>query len=582
MSKARLAIGQGIFILAILLIALRLFYWQVIKGDSLEIIGQNQYSQKSITTPSRGKIISVDGYPLASNSQFYELSVEIKDLNKQFDTLSNKISPIIYKDQNLGITASASASMTEEEKIMLSKKILTDKMQSSNSKWVILTDRVNEDSKKALQDLNTQGLYFTPKEQRYYPEGSMSAQLLGFVGKDKFGEPKGYFGLEGMYDRQLKGKTGFASEETDAKGRPILFGSKKIITKENGRDLILNLDRTVQFIVEEKLKKGIEKYGAKQGSVVVMEPKTGAILAIASFPQYDPDKYYSYDETLFRNPVVADSYEPGSTFKILVMAAGVNEGVVKPDTKCDKCSGPREIAGYSIRTWNNQYYPGTTMTEVIQHSDNTGMIFVEEKLGKDKFLKYIKDYGFGKSTGIDLEEESSPLLRNAWAELDLATSSFGQGIAVTPIQMARAASAIANGGKLMEPHVVKQMREESGKVIEVPPKMIKEVIKPSTAKVITEMMVNAVDNGESRIYKPQGYRIAGKTGTAQIPVKGHYDESKTVASFVGFAPADDPKFLILVILREPSSSQWGSETAAPLFFSIAGELFNYYKIAPSE
>ena len=579
--KVRLRLAEAIFLVAILIVVTRLFYWQIIKGDSLEIAGQSQYNQKSVTLPSRGKIISIDGFPLVSNKQSYELSIDTKGLNIPKENLANKISGALMKDLNLGLSASLSGELTDIEREKLAKEIINNKIENSNAQWMIISDRIEESTKKAIEEMNLKGLYFTPKEQRYYPEGSMSAQLLGFVGKDQFGDGKGYFGIEGAYDRQLKGKSGFSLEEKDAQGKPILLGSKKVIVKENGRDLILNIDRTTQFIVDEKLKKGIEKYGAKQGSVIVMDPKTGAILAMSSFPSYDPNKYSAYDKNLFRNPIVAESYEPGSTFKILVMAAGVNEGVVKPDTKCDKCSGPREIADYTIRTWNNQYYPETTMTDVIKHSDNTGMIFVEEMLGKDKFVKYLKDFGFGEATNIELEEESSPLLKSSWSVLDLATSSFGQGIAVTPIQMARAASVIANGGKLMEPHVVAKIREANGKEINIPPKIIKDVIRPGTAKVIAEMMINAVDNGESKFFKPAGYRIAGKTGTAQIPVKGYYDASKTVASFVGFAPADNPKFLILVILTEPSTSQWGSETAAPLFFSIAGELFNYYKIPPT-
>lgn len=581
MPKIRVGFAIIFFSLAIILIVMRLFYWQVIKGDTLEIAGQNQYSQKSISLASRGKIISKDNYPLAANSQAYELLVDTKSLNVSKEELPKKLSPMIFEDLNLGLTSSESASLPDEEKVKLAKDTIKSKIENSNSQWLVISEGISSESKELLTNPDLKGLFFTEKEKRYYPESSMSAQLLGFVGKDQFGSDKGYFGLEGFYDRQLKGKEGFVVEEKDVQGRPILFGNKREDLKEDGRNLILNIDRSVQFIVEEKLKEGIEKYGAKQGAVIIMDPQTGAVLSMASFPSFDPDKYYEYDKDLYRNTLVADAYEPGSTFKVLVMAAAINEGVVKPDTKCDQCSGPRQVAEYSIKTWNNQYYPNTTMTEVIQHSDNVGMIFVGEKLGKDKFTKYLNDFGFGQETKIDLEGESSPVLKKSWSSVDLATAAFGQGIAVTGVQMASAVSAIANGGKLMEPHVVNLIKESSGKTIEISPKVVKQVIKLSTAKVMTEMMINAIDNGESKFYKPKGYRIAGKTGTAQIPIRGHYDESKTVASFVGFAPADDPKFLILVILREPSSSPWGSETAAPLFFSIAKDLFTYFKIPPT-
>lgn len=264
--------------------------------------------------------------------------------------------------------------------------------------------------------------------------------------------------------------------------------------------------------------------------------------------------------------MVAGSYEPGSTFKSLVMAAAIHDKLITPQTMMDE-SGPVESGPYFIRTWNNEYHGSISMTQVLEYSSNVGMVFVAKKLGHDRLLSAIKRFGFGKPTNIDLEDESSPTLRddNAWAEVDELTASFGQGIAVTPIQMVTAVAALANGGKLMQPHVVKEIREGSGRVIPVKPKVVRQVISPEAARITAEMMVEAVDKGEAKWAKPVGYRIAGKTGTAQIPVAGHYDETKTIASFVGFAPVDDPKFVMLVTLREPQSSQWGSETAAPLF-----------------
>ena len=222
------------------------------------------------------------------------------------------------------------------------------------------------------------------------------------------------------------------------------------------------------------------------------------------------------------------------------------------------------------------------MTKVLERSSNVGMVYVGRKLGKEKLIGFMKQFGLGAPTGIDLEEETSPELRpeRAWSEIDLATASFGQGIAVTPIQMIRAVGALANNGALMEPHVVASIVDERGKAVDIKPKKVRQVISPSTARIITEMMVAAVDNGEAKWAKPKGYRIAGKTGTAQIPVAGHYDEDKTIASFVGFAPADNPRFVMLVTLREPSSSPWGSETAAPLFFTISRDLFTYWGIPP--
>lgn len=224
------------------------------------------------------------------------------------------------------------------------------------------------------------------------------------------------------------------------------------------------------------------------------------------------------------------------------------------------------------------------MTQVLQYSSNVGMVFVGNKLGRDKVFQYIKSFGFGELTGIDLQDEASPPLRDRseWGDIDFATATFGQGIAVTPLQMVRAVSAIANGGWIMEPKVVRAIGQENGKTVGLKSEKNRRIIRDSTAQLLTEMMVSAVENGEAKWAKPKGYRIAGKTGTAQIPVAGHYDEKKTIASFVGFAPADDPRFVMLVTLREPSSSPWGSETAAPLFFSIAKDLFLYFGIPSSE
>lgn len=447
--------------------------------------------------------------------------------------------------------------------------------------WVPLAHKLEAPKTEELKKLDIPGLGFEKEPKRYYPEASMAAHILGFVGSDEHGRDTGYFGLEGYYDRELRGKEGQLVFERDAKGFPILVGDAKRIEAEDGRNLALWVDRSVQQIVERRLMEGIKKYGAKEGSVIVMDPKTGGILAMAAYPSYDPRDFVRFDKTLYKSPLVSGSYEPGSTFKVLVMAAALEEKLVKPTTTMEE-TGPITVGDYTIRTWNSEYHGSVTMTQVLEHSSNVGMVFIANKLGKEKLLRYMRDFGFGELTGIDLEEESAPELRDEseWREIDLATASFGQGIAVTPIQMVRAVAALANDGWLMEPHVVSEIQETKGRSIVRKPKKIRQVVSPATSRIIAEMMVAAVDNGEAKWAKPKGYRVAGKTGTAQIPVSGHYDEKKTIASFVGFAPADNPKFVMLVTLREPTSSPWGSETAAPLFFAVAGDLFRYYAIPP--
>lgn len=547
------------FIVFFVLIAVRLFYWQVIEGDALRAEAAAQYNL-SLTIPAiRGTIASLDGSPIAMNESASLVYAEPKNITDA-NIFTKLVSPVINRDE-----ASISALLAIPGRV-----------------WVPLARKVDAGVTDQLKTLNLKGLGFEPEPKRYYPEASMAAHLLGFVGNDQNGVDQGYFGLEGFYDRLLRGRDGSIELQKDVQGSAILVGDAKRIEAEDGRSLTLYLDRTIQNIAEKRLTEGIGKYGAKAGSVTIMDPKTGGILAMAGYPGYDPRDFGNFDRTLYINPVVASSYEPGSTFKVLVMSAALDDHVVTADTKMDE-NGPVQVGEYAIRTWNDQYRGPITMTEVIEHSSNVGMVFVERKMGKDKFLKAIHAFGIGQPTGIDLQGESSPDLRadNDWKEVDLATASFGQGIAVTPIQMVRAVSAIANGGRLMEPHVVREITDSAGKKTEIKPKQIRQVISQAAAGIMTEIMITAVDKGEAQWAKPAGYRIAGKTGTAQIPVAGHYDPKKTIASFVGFAPADNPKFVILVTLTEPQSSPWGSETAAPLFFNIARDLFTYYSIPSS-
>lgn len=558
---------KSLFLFFFFAIILRLFYWQVIRAEFLQSQAENQYFTSKKIDAVRGKIISSDGFVLASSNPVFSLFGLPKVIGKdQKVTTSYLLAKVFASD------------LTDVDGIA---KGFIEKL-SYDLYWTILKKNVTLEQKKQIENLNLQGIGFDQGSSRFYPEGSSSAHLLGFLGSDAKGSAKGYFGLEGFYDGELKGVSGQVVHERDALGLPILIGNFLSNEAVKGKDLILNIDRSVQFIVESSLKKGVEKYGAKAGSVIVMEPFTGAILALASFPNYHPLNYYDFPKEFFKNPVVADQYEPGSTFKVLVMAAAVNEDAVEPDTKCDVCSGPLSLGGFVIRTWNNKYRPDSTMTDVIVYSDNTGMVFAAKKLGLNKFYSYIEDFGFGQPSNIDLQDESSPYIRekSAWKEIDLATASFGQGIAVTPIQMVRAVAAIANGGNLMEPQVVKEIK--GNKSFEIKPKVIRQVIKNSTAQMLKEMMVAAVEEGEAKFTALKGFKVAGKTGTAQIPVAGHYDPNKTIASFVGFAPADNPKFVMLVRFDEPSSSIFGAETAAPTFFEIAKQLLLYYKIAPTE
>lgn len=556
------------FLLFFFAIIIRLFYWQVARAEFLQSQADNQHFTDTKLDATRGNILFSDGSILTSSNPVFTLY---------------GLPKVINSDQKIKVAYALAKIISEDsEEIDASAKDITNKL-SQDLYWISLKKNISVNQKKQVEALNLEGVGFEENSNRFYPEGSSSAHLLGFLGSDAKGLGKGYFGLEGYYDGELRGISGVIRNEKDAMGLPILIGNFLTNEARNGKDLVLNIDSTVQFIVEKSLKSGIEKYGAKSGSIVIMDPGTGGILALAAYPNYDPLKYFDYPREFYKDPVVADQYEPGSTFKVLVMASALNEDLVKPDTECDKCSGPVSMGGFTIRTWNNKYFPNSTMKDVIVHSDNTGMVFAAQKLSLDKFYSYIENFGFGQQTNIDLQDESSPDIRpkKDWKEIDLATASFGQGIAVTPIQMVRAISAIANGGNLMEPHVVKAIKDDNG-TFEIKPKVVKQVIKSSTAQMVKEMMVAAVEEGEAKIFRIKGFKIAGKTGTAQIPVAGHYDENKTIASFVGFAPADNPRFVMLVRYDEPASSIFGAETAAPTFFETAKQLLLYYKIAPTE
>lgn len=563
--NTRVNLLLGFFLIIGFLVAGRLFYWQILASSELSAAAEGQHWVSFKIPARRGEILARDGFPLVTNEEAFLAFASLPDLKDKPEKIAAQIAPFFEK----------------KELLLETEQMLKARLNRQDLVWVPLKHRLSRETKKILESLQIEGLGFEEEPKRSYPEGSGAAHLLGFVGSDINGVDKGYFGLEGYYGLELEGRTGVLRREKDASGKPILVGEVKEEKQKDGRSLVTTIDRAVQFIIEEKLQDGLKHYGAVSGSVVVAEPGTGAILGMVSLPGYDPARYFAFNKELYPNPVVASSYEPGSAFKVLVMAAALNEGVVEPETRCEQCSGPWQIADYTIRTWNDEYYPQSTMVEVIQHSDNVGMIFVAEKLGVEKMVDYLSQFGLGKKTGIDLEDETSSLLRpvNEWGLVDLATAAFGQGVAITPIQMVKAVGAIANQGKLMKPYVVQKVASGQ-EVMEIQPQFEGQVINPVTARLMTEIMVNAVENGEAKWAKPKGFRIAGKTGTAQIPVAGHYDEEKTIASFVGFAPADDPRFLMLVTLREPTSSPWGSETAAPLWFDIAKELFIYYGILP--
>lgn len=554
----RLRILLVVFIFAWLALVIRLFHWQVKSHDRLFQAAKLQQQVKQEITTNRGKILASDNYPLVLSTKKY----------------------LMYLQPNL-LSAPELVYQKINEISPLNKEKFFQIASDQKIHWYPLNKDLGSEIKEKVDKLNLKGIGFDPQWVRSYPESSAAAHLLGIVGKDDQGNEKGYYGVEGFYDRELRGISGERFWEKDSLGRSIIIGEEVEKKSKPGRDLYLFLDRSIQYIVEKQLRKGVETYQAVSGSVVVLDPRTGGVVAMASVPSFDPGNFSGEKKENLPNPAISSGFEPGSIFKPLVMAAAIDLGLVEPETVCTSCQGPVQIGEYTIKTWNEKYNPEETMTEVIRNSDNVGMVFVSEKLGVKNLLTYLKKFGFGEKTGIDLQEEASPPLRGEkfWAKIDLATAGFGQGIAVTPIQMTRAMVIIANKGRIVTPRVVKKI-EEGGREIVLKSLSSIPVIKPLTSKLVTEMMVEAVEKGEAGRAKPKGYRIAGKTGTAQIPIAGHYDDKKTVASFIGFAPADNPQFVMLVTLREPKTSPWGTTTAAPIWFEIAKEIFRVWGIPP--
>ena len=567
--ETRIRFVSLFFLIGYVLLSGRLFFWQVIKGKELSARAREQYQiGKSLAAP-RGNILAKDATWLAARGEAWQVYASLPDLHESPRKIADKLAPFFIEDPG------------DREQLLVEVDRLISLLSRQGVVWVPLKHKISPDVKKNIEALAIGGIGFEREEMRVYPEASSAAHLLGFVGKDSEGEDIGYFGLEGFYNLSLSGKPGFLTRERDARGLPMGISDSTEILAIKGVDLLTHIDKTIQLTLEEKLLDGIEKYGAKGGMAIVMDPKDGAILGMSSYPAYDQARYWQFGDEFFKNPAVSDAFEPGSIFKILIMAAALDADVVEVDTKCEICDGPLKVDKYYIKTWDNEYHPDSTMLDVIVNSDNVGMAFVGQSLGADKLYDYLDNFGIGKLTGIDLQGEVSPKLREkgSWNIVDLATASFGQGVAITPIQMIRAVAAIANDGVLTTPQVVDKILGYDWRE-DIRPILGERVISSDSANEMTAMMVEAAKSGEAKWTHARGFKVAGKTGTAQIPIAGHYDDEKTIASFVGFVPADDPEFVMLVTLREPASSPWASETAAPLWYTIAKEFFVFFGIQP--
>ncbi len=516
------------------------------------------YVYKDTLPASRGVIYDVNQAVLSGSSVTYDLTVDPQFFHPS-DKEVNQIAKVLSLD-----TASVSARLT-----------------MGSRRWAKLADAIPQEKYLALKALGFEGVFADQRLRRTYPEASLAGILTGFVGKDEKGDQVGYYGVEGYYEKELKGLEGYYEGERDPASRPLFVGLQDQLESQDGRDVYLTIDKSVQQIVKTEAIKGFELHKPQELCIVVADPFTMAILGLACLPDYDPGSYQEFADHTYRNPVISDGYEPGSTFKPIIVASAIEMGAIKP-TQIIPEEGPVQVGEYYIRTWDNKYRGTLAVPDILAKSSNVGMVRIGSQMGSEAVYQTLGTYGFGKITGIDLQGEVAGSIRpkDSWYPIDYATVTFGQGLAVTPIQLITAFSSIINGGELLTPYVVSRMSD--GEVERVHPArtVVRRVLSPSTSTIMRRMLEYTVEHAEYRWQKPAGYRFGGKTGTAQIPISGRYDATKTVASFVGFTPVDKPRFIVLVVLKAPSTSSWGSETAAPIFFDLAKELIAYYNIPP--
>ncbi|HRN70619.1 MAG TPA: penicillin-binding transpeptidase domain-containing protein, partial [Candidatus Woesebacteria bacterium] len=468
----------------------------IIKLFFIQILYPSYFAADYINTskimPNRGKILDRNYQPMAINQTKYLLYVEPQKM-KSKDDLIEAIDDVLEIGE-----------ATLEARIDPSKV------------WVSIKGNIEKEKKEQLEALQVPGIGFEEETHRFYPEASLSAHLLGFLGKDKDGEPVGYFGLEGYYNRDLTGLPGVLKSERDLFNRPIFIGTQEKVDADDGRDFVMTIDKSVQHIIKQHLKKGVEQFKAKSGCVIAANPNTMEIIGLSCLPDYDPGIYYEFSERDFINSTISSGYEPGSTFKPLVMAAAIEEGLVKPNDRFNE-DGAVTITGYRIQNWNDTYEGNITISRILEKSSNVGMVYLGEKLGNKKLYEYIKKFGFGEYTNIDLQGESTGQVKtlDTWYPIDAATMSFGQGILVTPMQLMRAFAAVINGGNLMRPYVVKEV-VENGFTKEREPQIQRRVISEKTSAIMRKMLVDTVNNAEVSWKVPEGFTFGGKTGTAQI------------------------------------------------------------------
>jgi cell division protein FtsI/penicillin-binding protein 2 len=580
------------FILSFSFILLRLFSIQILNHEKYVALAQDQYSDQTVIPAKRGDIISADGYVLAGNQNYFLMFAEPKKIKDPFQTasdLADLLVSIRYKQDTKPEETETSLEITKEEM----RKSFFDvfyKSLSLDLMWVPLQKEITPTEKVVIEDKNIEGIGFEELPIRYYPEGTLASHILGFVASNDAGEKTGYFGIEGSLNNDLKGKPGKLLEETDAVGLPILMGSYKKIEPVQGRSVVLTINRAVQHLVETRLKASVEKYDAVSGSIIVMDPFTGEIVAMANYPTYHPSDFSEEEistedqrrKTIERKNInISNTYEPGSVIKAFTVSAAIDLKKVTPET-IYRDDGPTRYSDYVIDNWDGKHYGLMNIIELLQKSNNIGAAWVGHQVGRDRLYKYFSDFGLGIKTNIDLEGEDSGILNDSkdWTDIDTATASFGQGLSATPLQVLNGFNAIANGGYLLQPKILSKLIDEKGST-DIPVRIIRRVISKETSDTMVDLLEKAAEGGEAKYFILKDYRISAKTGTAQIPEGGKYSPDRTNATFVGFLTGSK-KFSMIVKFEEPKTSIYAAETAAPVWMQVASDLVNFYGIAPDK
>ncbi len=554
-ARIRIIMVSCLFAFGFLAVTCRSFYLQVIQHDELVKRAERQHQRTIQITPARGGIFDRNGTPLAVSLEMDSLFAEPRRI-KEPAAVSALIAPVLG----------------------LSHQELVKKL-SSEKGFVWVARQISPDVAMKIREHKLAGIGFVKENKRFYPNFEMASHVIGFTGLD----PDGLEGIERRYDREIMGKKGCLLTERDALGRDVSMQNAVMKNPVPGKNITLTLDKNIQYFTEKELAKAVQGSDAKGGIAVVADPATGKILAMANYPAFNPNSFRQYPTLHLRNRAVADSFEPGSTFKLFLMAAAIEEKIVRPQDGINCENGRYSFGGRIIR--DDHPHGRVSITEVLKYSSNIGSAKIGIKLGDDRLHRYLQAFGFGQKSGVDLPGEASGGLRpvSRWYGTDLATISFGQGVSTTAIQLVSAVSAIANGGLLMKPYLVESITDGSEQELQhFDPQTVRRVISAETAATVTKMMNSVTEKGGTGTNAAiEGFKVAGKTGTAQKvdPVSKGYSASKRTASFVGFVPSDKPLLTILIVIDEPKTSPYGGVVAAPAFREIAFNSLCYLKAA---